>query len=172
MNLRRLALSQHARPGTVDSAALTAALHRFIRKDTLPEPMIDVVDYHHVKGGPSVLFVGHESDYVISLDGRAASVGYQRKRAPGEGFEAHLADGFARFARFKGMLVAESLGLGFDEGPIHVELLDRLLAPNDAASFAALAPTIERVAAQALGRAVTVSRVENDPRAPLTARVA
>lgn len=172
MNLRRFALVQFARPSVVDSGALAAVLHGFIRKDTLPEPMIDVVDYHHVKGGPSVLFVGHESDYVFSLDGPAASVGYQRKRASGEGFEAHLADGFARFARIKGLLAAESLGLGFDEGPIHVELRDRLLAPNEAASWAALAPTIERVAAQALGRAVTVSRVDNDPRAPLTARVA
>lgn len=172
MSLRRLAISQAATRWNGDGAALTAVLHEWIRKDVLPEPMIDVVDYGHVKGGPSVLFVGHESDYVIALGADAPTLTYQRKRAPGDGFAAHLADGIARARRFAALLSGEArTGLAFGEGPYRIELLDRLRAPNDAASFDALAPEIARTLRAALGREIDVTRVANDARAPLTVRV-
>ena len=172
MSLRRFAISQAATRWSGDGAALAAVLHEWIRKDVLPEPMIDVVDYGHVKGGPSVLFVGHESDYVIALGAGAPTLAYQRKRAPGDGFAAHLADGIARARRFAALLSGEARsGLSFGDGPYRLELLDRLRAPNDEATFEALRPEIARVLREALGREVAVTREAVDTRAPLAVRV-
>lgn len=121
------------------------ALHRFIQEDRFREIMpIDVVDYRHVTVGPVLLLVTHEAYVGLEREGGRIAHFYRQRRGSPE--PAILA--FRRAAAWAlrtGRALDEALSgaLALDPGELVVGCDDRLRAPNDAASFAALTPALD-----------------------------
>ena len=172
MRSHKLALKLYAKAGTVPPAErFLETFHGWVKHGATGELMIDVVDYGHVHQGPSVLCVGHASDYALDLGEGRAGLGYQRKRVPEADGATHLPDGLARLLRAAVLLEGALPGLSFDTSEILVKVLDRLNAPNDDATFAAEQGELQAVATKLFGEGATVVRDGNDPREPFTVRL-
>jgi hypothetical protein len=135
-----------------DSAAIELAdavpvFHQWIRDGLCPEMLIDVADYRHVSAGPGILLIAHEANY--SLDNRENRLGllYNRK-APLEGtFRARLEQAHKAALDACVRLEAEASFRGklkFNRNNLEIFVNDRLLAPNDEATWQALRPELER----------------------------
>lgn len=145
--------------------AFIEVFHDWIRRRELPELMIDVADYGHVHGGPSVYFCGHESDYAIVRSVRPGIL-YRRKRAPESG--APIVDGLARLARVVMKLQAEPklAGLALDPSRFALSWFDRLAAPNNEATATRLAAEARTILEPIVG-AVETRHVSGDGRGVL-----
>lgn len=144
--------------------ALIPVFHTWIRENKLNDFVIDVGDYGHVTNGPGVVLIGHGSDYYLDVtDGRFGLL-YSRKRALEADDEGSLVDALRRALLATSLLESEpSLpGLRFSLGDILVRVNDRLHSPNDATTFAALAPVIARVFTKALGKEPKVEQVGSE----------
>jgi len=69
------------------AAALVRTFHRWIREERLQLLMIDVADYSHVPGSPSVLLVCHEGVLGVEGGSEGVSLRYSRRR-PGRDEDA------------------------------------------------------------------------------------
>ena len=130
-----------------EPAETVPVFHQWIRDGVCPEMLVDVADYAHVFAGPGVLLIGHEANY--SIDNRENRPGllYNRKAALGGTFQSRLAqahraaldacDRLEREERLRGKLK-------FDRDALEVSVNDRLLAPNNAETWEALRPELER----------------------------
>ncbi len=176
MNSNKIALKLYAsKTALPDSIRFVEVFHDWIKKGTLAELMIDVIEYGHVDRGPLVLFVGHESDYAIDLSEGRPGLSYLRKRVKSDA----TADAFALMDSFSRLLkVADLLSddprlgdfaLGRKE--VLLRLLDRLRAPNTAQTFAAERAEIESAAGTALGGSAHASHELDDPREAFAVRV-
>jgi hypothetical protein len=148
------------------------AFHRWIRERVLDELVIDVADYGHVQDGPSVLLVGHASDYCWDQGEGRFGVTYTRKRDAPDPAE-RLADAVRRALNAARLLEREPglEGLRFKTDELLVRALDRLHAPPDAAGFADLKGELEALAGRLFpGASVGIER-EGEPRDPLSARI-
>jgi hypothetical protein len=145
--------------GAIEARDAIAIFHRWIQQQRLGSLLlIDVADYSHVADGAMVLLVAHEGQLSIDrewIDGASTRLGIMWRARRGEptGGEGLLAaakmaltaaaaleadaPGTVRFA-------AQEILLGFD---------DRLNAPNDAQTFAALRAELDMVAHQLYGHA-------------------
>ena len=164
---------------SVDVEEFIPVFHRWIREDVVPnELLLDVADYKHIIDGPAILLVGHEADYVVDLTGGKPGLQYVRKRDLGADLPEALATTLAQ--ALNGIKLAETdielqgkLKLRTDAATI--VLLDRLNYPNQSpngsgavdAGEAAESQLAENLA-RLFGGDVTVTRVENDAREPLT----
>ena len=113
--------------------------------------LIDVHDYSHVHNGPGILLVAHEGNFSMDQEGGRLGLFYYRKRPLQGGFEANLKSVTQTALEACKLLEFEPKldGLKFDTKEILVLTNDRLLAPNDAAARATLAPIITRTLGKA-----------------------
>ena len=164
---------------SVDVEEFIPVFHRWIRENVVPnELLLDVADYKHIVDGPAILLVGHEADYVIALtDGKPGFL-YVRKRDLGVDLPEALATTLAQ--ALNSIRLAETdvelqgkLKLRTDAAKI--VLLDRLNYPNQTPNGSGsndAGQTAQSQLAENLGvlfgENVTVTRVENDAREPLT----
>jgi hypothetical protein len=151
--------------------AFIEVFHEWIKRRELDELMIDVADYGHMHGGPSVYFCGHESDYAIIRSVRPGLF-YRRKRARA-GSKPTLVDGMSRAAAVIAKLLAEPklAGASFDPKRFEVSYLDRLASPNtDGAARAAESEL--RASLEPIVGPLNVTRADGDPRRPLALSVA
>jgi hypothetical protein len=128
--------------------------HRWIQQRVFDELLIDVADYRHVVQGPGVILVSH--DAIRSLDQEPPGLGlmYSRRTA----LEGTVADRL-RQALDAALAACDRLeaepefagNLRFDRGHIEVRVNDRLLAPNNDATWAALEPELRNVFDARLG---------------------
>jgi hypothetical protein len=175
MTIDRIQVKLFARQGSeAPPSALIPALHGWIQRGALDEILIDVTDYSHVHEGPGVLLVAHAANYQVETSG-GLGLRYARKRDGRGSLRERVTDAVGR-ARTAAALLAEepALGgkLGFDEGRLQIALCDRLAAPNDEATYAALAPDVAAGVEGALpGRTVALRR-GGEARDPLTFEVA
>lgn len=137
----------------VTPQALIEVFHKWIQTGRLADHMaIDVVDYSHVHEGPGVLLVTNEA--YLGLDHAHGRPGLLYRARRGEISAA--ADGFrgalTHTLRAAALLQDDLPGLTFDAAQLEVGADDRLRSPNDDATFEALRPELERLAA-ALGGA-------------------
>lgn len=147
--------------------------HEFIQKGALDGLLLDVADYAHVPDGPGVMLIGHDVDYGIDRAGGLTGLLTTRKRFG----DLPLAES-ARAVLRSGLRAADAIerdgrsGLAFETGAVTIQLIDRLAAPNDPASYdgavAALAPVLEHLYGE---KYETVNARAEDPRAPLTISV-
>jgi hypothetical protein len=151
MQSEKLQIKFFARSAAFDAEAILPVFQRFIREHAFDELMIDVADYKHVKGGPGVVLVGDANDYYLDEGEGRPGLLFSRKRH-GAGPEGRLREGFARALRACKLLEeAPELGgkLTFATDEILVRLPDRLRAPNDDSTFAAvsqeLSPLLEKL---------------------------
>jgi hypothetical protein len=154
--------------GDVSTHDLILFFHRLIQEKALPETCIDVTDYSHVPGGPGVMLLCHEAHYSLS---RPLVAGRPRGQialrcATKRGAEGDTEARIRRVLR-KTLRAAElvethpSLGgrLTLDTTRAVLSIEDRLLAPNDEATFAALTPILAAVVTRVWGAAPVLSRL-------------
>jgi hypothetical protein len=131
----------------LEQEAFIPVFHDWIKRQALPELVIDVVNYAHVPKGPGVGLIGHANDYAIDdAEGRRGLL-YSRKRnepAPGD----RVRDAFRRTLFAAQLLEAEpalagKLAFRTEEWLFRVN--DRLAAKNDDATFAALEPELKQL---------------------------
>jgi hypothetical protein len=142
---------------SLDAARIVPVFHRWIQSQAqaplLPEHLlIDVADYAHVVDGPGVVLVSHEAN--ISADSTEGRLGllYMRKqpfvRTPAGTFAERLRQTL-RYALHACRLLEEQSegGAGWrfrTDNPLFA-VHDRLLAPNDAKTFAEVQPELTAV---------------------------
>jgi hypothetical protein len=127
--------------------AVVPVFHHWIQEQGLPEHLlIDVADYAHVPEGPGTVLVSHEAN--IHLD-REDGVGllYVRKQpvADASTFRERLTEVFRA-----ALVCAERLngdpglgGIRFRADEIVFRINDRLVAPNNEATFRAVSPDLQ-----------------------------
>jgi hypothetical protein len=146
---------------TVDLEAVIPVFHRWIKQRMLPELMLDVANYGHVPRGPGVVLIGHGADYFMDEGEGRPGLLHNRKRAglaPGE----RLSD-LARRTLHAASLLERDLALTgkikFATNELLFRVNDRLAAPNSDATFAALKPELDALAATIFGGPCDLTRV-------------
>jgi hypothetical protein len=160
-------------PRDLDVAPLVPVFHEWIQKNALGELLVDVTEYGHVHHGPSLLLVGHESDYVVDFgEGRPGLV-VNRKRATSADAESAVLDAlrrvFAAARRLEGESVTPPLRFRGDELLIHVN--DRLAAPNTKETFSSLEPALRAALKKVYGDAAFTLEQVGEPRQLFGVRV-
>ncbi len=121
----------------------------FARWRTDPaEEIVDLADYAHVAAGPAVVLVGKRYNLTLDTAGGRPGVQYSSKK----GLEGSLEERIARVIR---LALEKARGLLADPefppatrllpGSLEIVLNDRLLAPNDDATDAAIRPELAKV---------------------------
>ena len=128
-----------------DSLEYVPIFHQWIRERRLDELLIDVVDYSHVRHGPEVMLVGHESDYVIDRTGGRLGLLYAQKRPRTTASTPWL--WALKRALAAGALLQHETSpttpLALRSDALILRVADRLLAPNSDATFTRLLPAVE-----------------------------
>lgn len=152
---------------------IVPVFHRFIRERVFDELMIDVADYKHVKHGPGIVLVGDANDYYFDEGEGRPGLLFSHKRH-GVAPDARLREGFARALRACKLLeeAPELSGrVSFSTDEILLRLPDRLRAPNDDATFAAVSKELSPLLDKLYGSgAFAITRGAAAP-APLELRV-
>jgi hypothetical protein len=140
----------HARAdSTADLGDAILVFHRWIQQNTIAdELLIDVADYRHVPSGPGVVLVGHDAFRSLDLGGRGLGLLYTRRTAMNGSVADKLRSAVEAAMTTCGLLEAEPEFAGklyFDKDDIEVSVNDRLLAPNNDATWRALEPVLSEV---------------------------
>ena len=172
--LQRMAVKLFAEPAPgLKLQDAIPVFHRWIRERVVGGVLVDVADYSHLPQSPGVVLVSHEADYALDAAEGPLGLLYIRKAAqPGE-LRARIAAAFRAAREACATLEAEpALGgrLKFRKADGLFIANDRLLAPNDAATWEALRPDVEAAAREVLGP-VSLALDASDPRRRLTAAV-
>lgn len=117
-------------------------LHRWIRERLLQELLIDVVDYTHVKDGPAVVLIGHESDYVLDRGDGKLGLLYVSK---GRDEPLSISQAVARALRVALLLEQEKepkSRVSFRGDQLSLRVADRLNAPNTDQTYQRLLPEL------------------------------
>lgn len=146
--------------------------HDWIRTGALTDDvLVDVADYAHVQGGPGVLLVCHEGQYVVDRSRGAVGLAYHRRRgvAPADAVQG-AAVGLSRLVRAAKLLAADTRlgGLAFDTTRLEIRVLDRLRVGNDDAGWNLVRDPLRQAIGQAWAGEVALERVATDARQPLT----
>ena len=176
MDLDRFCVKFFATSGAdIDEAHYINIFHEWIRKNKLEGLLLDVVDYRHIPNGPGIMLIAHETNYAMDREGGEFGVYAQRKLGEGNTHADKIVELVKATAKFGSMLEADNRLDGellLDGSSFLYMTNDRLHAPNSDETFAALKPDLETAAAALYpGKTVTVTRVENDARDRLSARV-
>lgn len=141
--------------------------HRWIQEKRVPETMIDVSDYEHVPAGPGIILVCHEAIYGLDQEKDRLGLLYNRRTAAEGTVEDRLRQAVAAVESAAAQLEREpefAGALRFDRGAWEVAVNDRALAPNNQATFNALAPVIQRVFDSVIGSGNYSLQRNSDPR--------
>lgn len=176
MNIERFCIKFFARPGPdIDEAGFIDIFHEWIRLKKLGGILLDVADYRHVPNGPGVMLITHEINFAMDHTDDRFGLLAQRKLGQGHSHQERLLELLRATVAFGALLEADPRvqgKLSFEAGLFEYISNDRLAAPNDDATFAALQPNLAAAAALIYPkRGVSITRVQNDPRARLTAVV-
>ena len=168
---KRLSVTFDFEDFSLDVEAFIPVFHRWIRENAVPnELLLDVADYKHIVNGPALLLVGHEADYVIDMTDKPG-LQYIRKRELG----ADLSQALERTVQqaLQGVKLTETdvdlrdkLKLRTDAATI--AFVDRLNYPNNDSSAASVQAQLADSLATVFGDDASVTRIDNDPREPLT----
>jgi hypothetical protein len=137
--------------GGVDVAAdaVVPVFHSWIRDQAMPDHLlIDVADYAHVPNGPGTVLVAHEANIHFDREDAKPGLQYVRKQplAGAMTFRERLF-GVVRYA----MEAAEklesdpTLGARMNANDILFRINDRLLGPNDQATYDAIKDDLQNV---------------------------
>lgn len=157
-----------------DAIDLEKAIHVFhswIQEQKLDDLLIDVADYRHVPSGPGVILIGHNAQY--SFDNAEGQLGvlYNRK-TPMEISGAELMASTLRAAlHICRLLMKEETFQGkikFAKDRLQFIVNDRLLAPNDEATYERLLPQFADALVKVFGQKDYQFNRAADPRKRLT----
>lgn len=149
MELSRFGLKLFATdPVAMRERNFVPIFHSWIQKQAVEKhQLIDVHDYSHIHNGPGILLVGHEGNFSTEMGEGIPGLVYFRKQPAGS-FEETLRASLKAILQAAALIEAEPAL----EGRVRLrrdEFLfisnDRLLAPNNAASFEAIKPALAKV---------------------------
>jgi hypothetical protein len=173
MDVSRLQIKVFAEPGyvlDVNQALLT--FHRWIKERVLPEQLIDVADYSHVHQGPSVVLVGHASDYYWDEgEGRTGILFFAKRSGPPP--EERLRDAFRHTLSVAKRLESEpefTKPAKFSAREVLFRVVDRLNAPNTEAGFEPIKAELKSFVQDLYKVPVTITRF-GTPQEPLSVRI-
>ena len=157
-----------------DLEPLIPIFHGWIQDKVFEERLLDIADYRHVHNGPGVILIGLEGDYSVdNADGRLG-VRYNRKA----GFAGSNQDRLKQAARAAlnacRLLEADAaLGgkLRFDGQTMEMFINDRLLAPNNEATRAAVETELRNFSGSFFGEVGYSLSFNREPRHLLSATV-
>lgn len=153
MDASKLQLKIFTAPSDAPLDSFIPVLHRFIKDHKLPELLVDVANYAHVPRGPGVVLIGHGTDYFIDEGAGRRGLLFNRKRqAPAAA--VRLQDTFARALNAAILLEAEpglAGKLKFDTSEFLFRISDRLVAPNNDATFVSVKDELSAYCAQLFG---------------------
>ena len=156
---------------TVDLEKVAETFHGWISQQSLPELLIDVVDYRHVPQGPGVVLVGHEADYGLDNIGNRYGLIYNRK-APLDGTnEDKLLQATKAAAKVCSLLEAEFDSLRFSRREFELTINDRALAPNTAKTRQTCEPIFASFVTNQLGVSEFDTDFDRAPRATFGANI-
>jgi len=158
-------------PAALRSEDFIPVFHRWIQTRRLAEVLIDVADYGHVHQGPGVVLLCHAANYALDLEEGRPGLSYVRKRSAPGAFAERLADAVRAALQAARLLEEEpswSGKLRFGASRLRFRIHDRLLAPNNAATLAAVRPALEALGARLHGGAPVQLHPLEDPRALFT----
>ncbi len=160
-------------PEALTLEAVIPVFHGWIRDNVLAGLPIDVADYKHVPDGPGIMLVGHDGDYAIDLANGRPGVWYSHKRE----WTATDLQGQIRLAWTRLITAAQllqnddSLDITIGTSELELTFPDRLNAPNNAETFAAVSTDVQAVLAELFGEAeVAVEWLSADARRPFALR--
>ena len=171
MELSRFGLKLFVKdPAAMQERNFVPIFHSWIQRQAVEKhQLIDVHDYSHIHHGPGILLVGHEGNFSTEMGEGIPGLVYFRKQPAGT-FEETLRASLKAILQAAALIEAEP-GL---EGRVHLrrdEFLfisnDRLLAPNNAASFEVIKPVLARV----FGNNANLTAVKMATRDRLTIRI-
>ena len=128
--------------------------HRWIQNKSLPEMMIDVSDYEHVPSGPGIILVCHDAIYGLDEGKGRLGLVYNRRTALNGSVEDRLQQAVKSAGSAAALLEQEpefSGKLHFNRNAWEVTVNDRMLAPNNEATWKSLEPVIRSVFDQVIG---------------------
>jgi hypothetical protein len=162
MEASKLQLKIFAEPAAgVTPETFIPVFHGWIKHHRLPELMVDVANYGHVPKGPGVVLIGHSCDYFIDeAEGRFGLLHSRKRMAPPPA--ERLADAFRRTLHAASLLAGDPALAGklrFRTGELLFRINDRLAAPNDDRTFAALEPELGALCAKLFAAPFELVRV-------------
>jgi hypothetical protein len=173
MDVERIQIKIYAQPGYqlhVDQAIRT--YHRWIKERVLPEQLIDVADYSHVHHGPSVVLVGHSSDYYWDNgEGRTGLLFFAKRSGPPPA--ERLKDAFKHTLSVAKRLESEpefTDQARFSTRELLFRVVDRLNAPNTEEGFAPLRAELRSFVQDLYKVPVTIERFGTASQ-PLSVRI-
>jgi hypothetical protein len=157
-------------PAAMPEKNFVPIFHSWIQKQAVEKhQLVDVHDYSHIHHGPGILLVGHEGNFSTEMGEGIPGLVYFRKQPAGS-FEETLRASLKVILQAAALIEAEP-GL---EGRVRLrrdEFLfisnDRLLAPNNTASFEAIKPVLAKV----FGNNASLTAVKMATRDRLTIRI-
>jgi hypothetical protein len=130
-------------PGSLASDDCLRVFHTWVRERTLDEVLVDVADYRHVPRGPGVLLVCHHANYGVEEGDGRLGLAFSRKCDVLGTWEERLASAF-RSVLTACLLLEQTRAFAqrprFSVSDLRVRVHDRLRAPNEPESYAALEP--------------------------------
>jgi len=172
MDLQRLGVKLFVTdPGAIRVKDFVPVFHSWIQRQCVEgHLLIDVHDYSHIQNGPGILLVSHEANFCTDMAEGKLGLAYYRKQPAGANLESHL-DAALKAARQAASLLEKEPAfegrLRFRKDELLVIPNDRLLAPNDGATFATLQPSLENV----FGKDAKLTHASTNPKDRLTVRV-
>lgn len=164
MDLHKIGVKVYAERPLDDPLALIPVFHRWIQQGLLDDLLIDVADYSHVPQGPGIMLIAHQGNYALDETAGRPGLAYYSKRALQGSLDERLAAVLGK-ALAACRLLEQDSELRFRGEALQVFINDRLAAPNDEASLAALEPALRNLAARLYaGLDVTLERADADPR--------
>lgn len=158
--------------GAFELEPFVPVLHEWIQQRALDELLIDVADYGHVHHGPGLLLVCHAADYYIDLGEGRLGLLYSRKHEAPEDPVERVVDALRRaLAASKKLEDDPRLKVRFRGDEVLVRLNDRLLAPNDASTYAEAEPVLRRAFEKLYGDVAFTLNHEGSSRELFTVRV-
>jgi hypothetical protein len=173
MELYRLGIKLFAEnPANVRVKDFVPVFHSWIQQQSIAgHQLIDVHDYSHIQNGPGILLVAHEGNFSTDMaEGRLGLV-YFRKQPHGASFETQLDAALKAVRQAADLLEKDPAFAGklrFRQDELLVIANDRLLAPNDAETFATLKPSLTKV----FGNSAKLAHTSPNSRERLTVKVA
>lgn len=172
MELHRFGVKLFAvEPANIRVKDFVPVFHSWIQRQAVAgHLLVDVHDYSHIQNGPGILLVAHEGNFCTDMAEGRLGLAYFRKQPAGSSIESHL-DAAVKTARLAASLLEKEPVF---EGRLrfrHDELLvianDRLLAPNDAATYASLQSPLTKV----FGAGARLTNASANPKDRLSVKV-
>jgi len=133
-------------PASFDLEPLIPIFHSWIQDKVFDERLLDIADYRHVNDGPGIILIGLEGDYAVDNTGGRLGVRYNRKAGLAGSNAARLMQAAqAALSACRRLENEPALGgkLKFNGQDVELFVNDRMLAPNNEQTRAAVEPDLK-----------------------------